>query len=154
MYEGVEVGGSTLKLTTQQKGHTATVIDARLLGTQRDGLLEVAQRILVVAQTGTSNGAILIGHSVDGVDVDGPREVGVGTQQVFEVVLGDSAQKVALVGLAIDIEQHVQRTDSLAITALDDVFATHPKEVGFVVLGAHITERQHDKCHRKKPYFE
>ena len=70
------------------------------------------------------------------------REVFANLKNEFiKVVLGNSSQKVALVGVFVEAQQNIQRADSLLEVALHHLLATYIEEVVTIVL------RHSNLCH-------
>ena len=107
----------------------------REVGPQFDGLLEILQRIVVVAQLRAGERPVGVGLRIDGILADGGREVGLGANQVVEVVFGDASQEVPLEGILVEAQQGVERTNRLLIVVLHHAALPHPEEILLVVLG-------------------
>ena len=96
--------------------------------------MEVVQRIVIIAQARACDGSVVIGVGEYGIMLDGEREVGVGTQQVVKIVLGNATQEVTLVGLGVEAQQGVENTNRFGIVLAHHKLATHPEEILTVVL--------------------
>ena len=132
--ELVEVLDGLLELLVQKARHAPAVVGAGQVGPQLDRLAEVLQGVVVVAQARARHGTVGVGLRVDGVFADGGREVGLGADQIVEVVFGDAAQEVALEGVLVEAQQRVERADGLLVVVLHHAALTHPEEVLPVVL--------------------
>ena len=74
----------------------------------------------------------------------------IGTQQVIEVVLGDTAQEVALVSIFVEAQQHVQHLDSLIVVVIHHKMTPHIVEIILVVLRRGGEGRQQKNQHQKE----
>ena len=116
--ELVEIVDGLLELLVQQPCHAAAVIGARQIRAQVDRLAEVLQGVIVITQPRTRDRAVGIGLCVYGVEPDGGREIGLGAQQVVEVVFGDAAQEIAFEGILVEPQQGVERPDGLLVVVV------------------------------------
>ena len=146
-----EIIDRLFELLAQKVGHPAAVVGGHQIRTQLHGILIILQGIVVVAQSGAGDGAVLIGHRIDGIDGNGSAEVGFGAQQVVEVVFGHPAQKIPFVLFGFGTKQQVQHLDGGAVVAVEDEFAAFVKEVGFIELGTSRVDAVQCNGHNHQP---
>ena len=132
--ERVEIGDRLLELLAHQVGDAPAVIRSRPVGTQVDGRLKILQRIVVIAQPHVRDGPVLESRREDGIAGDGQREIVLGTQQIVEVVLGDTAQEVAFGSRRIDPQQDIEHLDGVLILVVHEKGTADMKEVRLVEL--------------------
>ena len=140
--ELVEILDRLFELLVQQARHAAAVIGSRQVGTQLDRFAEVLQGVVVVAQPRTGDGPVGVGLRVDGIQPDGGREIGLGAQQIVEVVFGDAAQEIAFEGVFVEAQQGVQGADGLLVVVVHHRRTAHPEEILPVVLCARLHAAQ------------
>ena len=148
----IEVGNRLLELLTLEIGHSTAVIGSGNIGAQVYRLGKVVERIIVVAECCASNCAILIGGGIDRVERDSRGKIGLRTQQVVEIILGDTAQEICLIRLGVKAEEHIEGLDSLAVTVVDKILTTHIVEELLVVLRVCLVNKQPQsecKCQQK-----
>ena len=132
--ELVEIVDGLLELLVQQPCHAAAVIGTRQIRAQVDRLAEVLQGVIVITQPRTRDRTVGIGLCVYGVEPDGGREIGLGAQQVVEVVFCDAAQEIAFEGILVEPQQGVERPDGLLVIVVHHARTSHPEEIFPVVL--------------------
>lgn len=132
--EVVEIGYRFGELLVEQSRYAAAEIGIRQIGTQVYRFAEIVQGIVVISEPRTCYGAVGIGGREYGIFLYRYRKIGVRTQQVIEIVFGDSAQKITLVGVVVEAQQDVERPYRLLEIVVHHVLAPYPEKIVPVVL--------------------
>ena len=114
--------------------YTPRIVRPHKVGAQLDGARKVAHGIFVVAHLGIDDTSVVECFGIDGVYLDGFREVVLGTQEVAKSEFCISPEEVRLVGLLVGTNENVENVDSLLVVIRGEHIPTRPSDIALVVL--------------------
>ena len=147
----VEIAHGVLEALRQEIGHAPAEIQADESGPQGNGLLQVGEGLVVLAETAARDGAVVIAVGEDRIQADGGIEVLLRTPQVAQVVLGDPPVEEGPVVGRVQAGQDVETLDRLGVFPLGKRGPPPEGEYILVILRAadlHGSKKYPNKCER------
>ena len=106
-----EIGVGLRRIFEVEVADAAVEIGVRNLVLLPDEFVEVVDRFAELLVQQPRDAPAVIGVGQGGAQLDRGGEIGLGSQQVVEVVFGDAAQEIAFVGVVVETQQDVERAD-------------------------------------------